>query len=313
MVGVPNVMFKLNLKIAVLILGLQASVLAFSGSSLCIQRRTTVLRVGRAFNPAKQQLSFTTNINNINENEDENVLVAFSQSERNPRGITGSSISHSLLPSFAAVFVLVSLLFTPTECALAVELPFIRTSSSTVISALTAYGHIFGLLLAAASLTAERLLVKADMSLDEEAQLTTAHVVYGVSNILIVVSGYYLIMNGKGWDFYSHELLFWFKVTLYSIMLSSSFFPTIKILQRYLDRGTIPPPMSNKLANRIRKVVDSELSALASIPLLGTLMSRGVAYVDDFPWPAAGALPFLVVFVSLGFTYIKEALLWIED
>ncbi len=306
-------MFRLNLKIAVLVVGLQATASAFSGSYLCLHKRTTMLPVGRAFFPAKQQLSLTTNTNNSNENEDENVLVAFSQRERNLRGITESSTSHNLLPSFAAIFVLVSLLFTTTECALAVELPFLRTSSSTLISALTAYGHIFGLLLAAASLTAERLLVKADMSLDEEAQLTTAHVVYGVSNILIVVTGYYLIMNGKGWDFYSHEPLFWFKLTLYSIMLSSSFFPTFKILQRYLDRGTIPPPMSNKLANRILKVVDSELSALASIPLLGTLMSRGVAYVDDFPWPAAGALPLLVVFVGLGFSYIKEALLWIED
>jgi hypothetical protein len=96
-------------------------------------------------------------------------------------------------------------------------------------------------------------------------------------------------------------------------MVSSSFFPTIKILQRYLDRGTIPPPMSNKLANRIIKVVDSELSALASIPLIATFMSRGIAYVDYFPWQAAGAVPLLAVFVGLGFTYIKEALLWSED
>jgi len=305
-------MFRLNLKSSFLVFGLQATAFAFSGYSLCIHRRTTVLGDRRAFYQVKQQ-RHSSNANNDNSIESKNTLMAFSQSDRNPQGTTRSSISLSLFQPFAAIVLLVSLLFTPTDCALALEIPFIRTSTSTLSSAFTTYGHIFGLLLAAASLTAERLLVKADMSLKEEAQLTTAHAVYGVSNILIVVSGYYLILNGKGWDFYSHEPLFWFKLTLYSIMLSSSFFPTIKIFQRYLDRGTIPPPMSSKLANRILKVVDSELSALASIPLLGTLISRGVAYVEDFPWPAAGALPLAVVFLGLGFTYVKEALLWIEE
>jgi uncharacterized membrane protein len=304
-------MFRLDLKSALLALGLQATAFAFSGYSLCIHRRTTALGDRRAFYQVTQRRSCTKN--NYNNIGSENTLMAFSQSDRNPQGFTEFPISLSLFQPFASIVLLVSLLCTPTECALAVDIPFIRTSTSTLLSALTTYGHIFGLLLAAASLMAERLLVKADMSLKEEAQLTTAHAVYGVSNILIVVSGYYLILNGKGWDFYSHEPLFWFKLTLYSIMLSSSFFPTIKILQRYFDRGTIPPPMSSKLANRIVKVVDSELSALASIPLLGTLMSRGVAYVDDFPWPAAGALPLLVVFLGLGFTYVKEALLWIEE
>jgi putative membrane protein len=318
-----------QLKFAALVLVLQAAASAFSSSSFCVNRRAALRQKSYSFKEKKLSNYYLmtneaadlfpgpdliTSRDNIS-----SPTVLFSKSDR-PQEIIDSStktkcstVDSLNVALFAAIGLAIFLMLAPAEYALAVEFPFSSTTASSLLSALTIYGHILGLLLAATSLTAERLLVKADMSLEEEAQLTAAHVVFGVANILITVSGYYLILNGKGWEFYSHEPLFWFKLTLYAIMVSSSFFPTIKILQRYLDRGTIPPPMSNKLANRIIKVVDSELSALASIPLIATFMSRGIAYVDYFPWQAAGAVPLLAVFVGLGFTYIKEALVWSED
>lgn len=202
----------------------------------------------------------------------------------------------------------------PTEPAQAIDL------SSNILGAFVAYGHYLGLILAAASLTAERFLVKPGMTTEEEEKLAMADIVYGIAGILITVSGYFRITAyGKGWDFYSHEPIFWVKMILFAVMGSSSFFPTIKIIQRSVDiralkegkKGEIAP-MSVKLASRITKVVNAELLALASIPLAATLMARGVGYAEWLPWQA-GAGSFAVAFLGLGYKYIKEALEWTED
>jgi uncharacterized membrane protein len=217
----------------------------------------------------------------------------------------------------ATVYTIASLLFivsVPTEPAQAIDI------SSNILGAFAAYGHYLGLILAAASLTAERFLVKPGMTTDEEEKLAMADIAYGIAGLLITVSGYFRITAyGKGWDFYSHEPIFWVKMILFAVMGSSSFFPTIKIIQRSVDIRALKEgkkdgiaPMSVKLANRITKVVNAELLALASIPLAATLMARGVGYAEWLPWQA-GAGSFAVAFLGLGYKYIKEALEWTED
>lgn len=130
------------------------------------------------------------------------------------------------------------------------------------------------------------------MSVEDEKKVVIADSLYGIAGVLVLVSGYYRVTEyGKGWDFYSHEPIFWVKMFLFTVMGSSSFFPTIKLVQRAIQtqqagegKGELPAPMSEKLANRIVKVVNGELLAICSIPLAASLMSRGVAYSDSFPW-----------------------------
>ena len=126
-------------------------------------------------------------------------------------------------------------------------------------------------------------------------------------------------MNLFSSQFYQHEPVFFVKLLLFVIMGSSSLFPTIKLIQRSIatvnaenGKGEPPAPMSEKLALRIRKVVNGELLALLSIPLTASLMTRGIGYVEDFPWQA-GAAPVAAAVVGLGFKYTKEALTWKED
>ncbi len=220
-----------QLKFAALVLIHQVAVSAFSCSSFCVKRRATLGQKSFSFKEKKLSSSYFLatdeaadlflgpDLGSSRENNS-SPTVLFSESDRLQEIMdysteTKCSTVDSLnVAPFAAIGIAIFLMLTPSEYALAIELPFSSTTASTVVSALTIYGHILGLLLAATSLTAERLLVKADMSLDEEAQLTAAHAVFGVANILITVSGYYLILNGKGWEFYSHEPLFWFKLTL---------------------------------------------------------------------------------------------------
>lgn len=117
-------------------------------------------------------------------------------------------------------------------------------------SGLVAYGHYLGLVLVSMSLAIERITIKPSMTVEEEDRLTYADIVYGIAGVIILATGYFRVTEfGKGWDFYSHEPIFWVKLLLFMIMGSSSLFPTIKIIQRAVDRknGIDVPPMSQKV------------------------------------------------------------------
>jgi uncharacterized membrane protein len=183
-----------------------------------------------------------------------------------------------------------------------------------VASAFAAYGHYLGLVLVVGALTTEKWTVKAGMSEAEEQRLVVADSIYGIAGVLVLYTGYLRATEyGKGWEFYSHEPIFWVKMWLFTVMGSSSLFPTIKIIGRAAAKakGEVEP-MSEKLATRITKIVNGELLAVCSIPLAAALMSRGVAYAPDMPWQA-GAAPIALTSLGLGVKYVKEALTWEED
>ena len=79
-----------------------------------------------------------------------------------------------------------------------------------------------------------------------------------------------------GWDFYSHEPIFWLKMALVCVFGAASFFPTATIIKRSvaIQTGKEVAPMSEKLASRLISVLNAELLMIASIPLSATLMSR---------------------------------------
>ena len=188
---------------------------------------------------------------------------------------------------------------------------------NAIAAAFVAYGHYFAILLSVASLTVERLLVKPTMNMAEEQTLATADAAYGVAGLLLAVTGYLRATSfGKGWEFYSHEPIFWVKLTLLSVAGAASFFPTVKIIQRSVAQRQTPDvpiaPMSEKLAARMTSIINAELLAFASIPLSATLMARGVGYAEWLPWQLGAAPPALAL-VGLGYKYIKEALDWVED
>jgi hypothetical protein len=70
--------------------------------------------------------------------------------------------------------------------------------------------------------------------------------------------------------------------------------------------------MSEKLAKRLQALYNANISAVLSIPLLATLMARGVLYSDEFPWPAGLAFTILAT-GGASYLYGKQALSWSED
>jgi putative membrane protein len=186
-----------------------------------------------------------------------------------------------------------------------------------IASALAAYVHYTSLLVGTGCLVTERLLIKPNMSPEEEKRLVLTDALWGVSALTLAVSGYYRTVEyGKGWEFYAHEPLFWVKLVLAAVMAAASFFPTTIIIKRALEQqskeGTTIAPLSEALAARMTTLVNAQLLAMASIPLAATLMSRGVLYAEGFPWQAGAGLTVLTL-GGLGFKYAKEALEWNDD
>jgi Predicted membrane protein (DUF2214) len=71
-------------------------------------------------------------------------------------------------------------------------------------------------------------------------------------------------------------------------------------------------PLSEKLATRLQQVINAEISAVLTLPLLATLMARGVWYQPDFPWPV-GLVVSLAAMGGSFFIYGKQALTWTEE
>lgn len=190
-------------------------------------------------------------------------------------------------------------------------------AAGPVPSAFVAYAHYLSILLATALLTYERVTVSANMSVEEEKSLVIADACYGLVAVGILASGYFRVVEyGKGWEFYAHEPFFWLKASMFGVVAGLSLFPTTTFLRRGIplfqkDDTVVIEPMSEALAARLKQVLNAEISAVLSIPLIATLMARGVWYTEDFPWPVGAGFATLALVGTSGL-YLKQALGWTE-
>ena len=179
---------------------------------------------------------------------------------------------------------------------------------NAVGAAAAAYGHYISLIGIVGCIMAERLTIKPNMSDKEEDFIAAADIGLGIWGVLIAYTGYLrAVQFEKGFDFYSHEPLFWLKVAFVGVFGASSFFNTVTIIKRAIDKrnGNLKP-MGEKLSKRMIQICNAELVAVSVIPLTATFMARGVGYSDDIPWQAEAGLA-AVIFAGLSFKYVKEA------
>ncbi|KAL7549212.1 hypothetical protein ACHAWF_012474 [Thalassiosira exigua] len=213
-----------------------------------------------------------------------------------------------LLPS-VAVLPLSSLVLAPGAASATASF-----ADDAVPSALAAYGHYLSLLGILGCVVAERLTVKPNMSVEEEDLVAAADIGLGLFGVVVAYTGYLrATAYEKGFDFYSHEPLFWVKVAFVGVFGAASFFNTIVIVRRAVARRNGDfVPMGEKLAKRMVQICNAELVAIGTIPLAATFMARGVGYSPDFPWQAEAALA-ASVFGGLSFKYVTEALSFEDD
>ena len=234
-------------------------------------------------------------------------------------GIDGSGSGNGAVLPSALLLASAAAIMDPTVAS-AVSIPeaipsidSFAASSSMVLSgafpaSLAAYGHYISILGMTGCIVAERFTIKPGMSEDEEQQLFLMDTAYGVFGVLMLYTGYLrMSVYEKGFDFYSHEPLFWLKLVFVAVFAASSLFNTTVLVKRsFIDKSPLAP-ISEPLAERMIRICNAELTALVFIPLTATTMARGIGYNEYIPWPV-GAILVAGVFGGLTFKYVKEAI-----
>ena len=145
-------------------------------------------------------------------------------------------------------------------------------------SAGVAYIHYVSFMVCFAALVVERRLLRPDPDRRSATAMVITDIIYGLAALALLVSGIFRVLYyGQGSEFYTQNPLFWWKVGLYLSVGALSLYPTITYILWAipLRKGELPK-VSQALATRLGWIINVELVGFAFVPLLATLMARGV-------------------------------------
>jgi putative membrane protein len=141
-----------------------------------------------------------------------------------------------------------------------------------------AYVHYLSFMVCFGALVLERRLIRPNPNKADATLMVITDVVYGLAALALLVSGILRVLYfGQGSAFYTENPLFWWKVGVYLAVGGLSLYPTITYILWAipLRKGELPQ-VSEALAGRLAWVLNIELAGFALIPLLATLMARGI-------------------------------------
>ena len=140
-------------------------------------------------------------------------------------------------------------------------------------SAGVAYVHYLSFMLCFAALVVERRLIRPDPDRRTATAMVITDIIYGIAALALLISGIFRVLYfGQGSEFYTQNPLFWWKVGLYLSVGGLSLYPTVT----YILWAIPLPKVSEALATRLGWIINVELVGFALVPLLATLMARGV-------------------------------------
>ena len=145
-------------------------------------------------------------------------------------------------------------------------------------SAGVAYLHYLSFMVCFGALVLERRLIRPNPSREDATLMVITDVVYGIAALGLLGSGILrVVVFAADSSYYTANPLFWWKVGTYLAVGGLSLYPTITYILWALPlrRGELPH-VSEALANRLRWILNIELAGFAAIPLMATLMARGV-------------------------------------
>jgi putative membrane protein len=131
-------------------------------------------------------------------------------------------------------------------------------------SAIVAAGHTLGIMGIVAALTTETLTLRQEVTLPEAWRIVIADAVYGLAATTVLVTGILRVMVFG-------------KVAVFAIISLLSFTPTISFL-RWIGplRRQQPPAVAAPQVLRLRQIIRLELILVAMLPLLASMMARGI-------------------------------------
>ena len=154
----------------------------------------------------------------------------------------------------------------------------VALSADIAKSSLVAYSHYLSFMLCFGALLFERVSLKINPNRRESISMVIADVVYGIAGIALLLSGIYRVIKyGQGSEFYTSNPIFWVKMAVFGLVGSLSLYPTITYVLWAvpLSKGELPK-VGDDLVARLKLIINIELLGFASIPLLATLMARGI-------------------------------------
>lgn len=136
------------------------------------------------------------------------------------------------------------------------------------------YLHFLSILTIAATVLGEYLLLKPVMTRQEIGRLSKIDAFYGLAAIVLLGAGLTLWFGGisKPTFYYSKNWIFHLKVGLFAFVGILSIYPTVFFIKQRKGDAAETITIPSKLIWMIRL----ELILLLIIPLLATLMARGI-------------------------------------
>ena len=141
-----------------------------------------------------------------------------------------------------------------------------------------AYVHYLSFMVCFGALVLERRLIKANPDRGEATAMVITDIIYGIAALALLVTGILRVLYfGQGSEFYTENPLFWWKVGLYLSVGGLSLYPTVTYILWALPlrKGELPK-VGEALATRLGWIINVELVGFALVPMLATLMARGV-------------------------------------
>lgn len=146
--------------------------------------------------------------------------------------------------------------------------------------AIAASLHYLSIFVLFALLTCEHILFRADLDHSTARRLLRIDIAYGISAGLVLVTGAVrVVWYGKGLVYYLHNWLFHAKVSLFILLGLLSILPTLTFFNWRNDLlAGKAPSVSPAQARRTIWVIRLELLILVCLPVLASLMARGVGF-----------------------------------
>ncbi|MCB0707600.1 MAG: DUF2214 family protein [Saprospiraceae bacterium] len=141
---------------------------------------------------------------------------------------------------------------------------------------LVRYFHFIAIFGVVSSLVVEHALVKPRMSGQELRRFMNFDAVYGISALLVVAAGLLLWFGvGKPAEFYTKNFLMHTKVTLFIVVGLISIIPSVKMSK--LKKSAGPQDLVD-IPKSVVMIIRMELLIVFLLPLLASLMAKGVGY-----------------------------------
>lgn len=142
-------------------------------------------------------------------------------------------------------------------------------------AALLAALHYLGAMVMMACLVAEHLLLRPELEPARVRSLARIDAIYGLVALIQLAGGLARMAAEKGVDFYLHNPLFHLKMSAFVVLGLLSIYPTMRIMRwrRAVRSSGLFMPADFR---RVQLLVRLEIFVLALLPVLASLMARGV-------------------------------------